>query len=144
MIEGIFNRGSMPTLERLVQFTGERHRVLTDSVANISTPNHRPRDLEPSQFQGALRDALDRRRADGPPTHGALEMRDTRQLSFEPGRVEADPDPMDRNILFHDRNNRSLEHLMQGIAENTLMHDAGITMLQNEFEMLKMAIRERI
>lgn len=144
MIEGMFNSGSMPALERLVQFTGERHKVLTDSIANISTPNHRPRDLEPAEFQAALRDAVERRRGSDRPMKGELEMRDTRHMSFEPDRIDADPGPADRNILFHDRNNRSLEHLMQGLAENQLMHDAGITMLRNEFEMLKMAIRERV
>lgn len=144
MIEGMFNNGAVPALERLVQFTGERHGVLADSIANLSTPNYRPRDLEPAEFQASLRDAIERRRASNRPMHGELEMRDTRRLRFHEGGIEARPEPMDRNVMFHDRNNRSLEHLMQGLAENTLMHDAGITLLKNEFDMLKLAIRERL
>lgn len=144
MIEGMFNSGSMPALERLVQFTGERHRVLVDSIANLSTPNHQPRDLAPAEFQASLRDAIERRRDTGRPMRGELEMRDTRQLRFGRDRIDAKPTPMNRNIMFHDRNNRSLEHLMQGLAENTMTHEAGITMLRNEFEMLKLAIRERL
>ncbi|MFW6059648.1 MAG: flagellar basal body rod protein FlgB [Phycisphaeraceae bacterium] len=144
MIGRIFDSGAMPALERLVQFTGQRHRVLADSIANLSTPNYRPRDLDPAQFQAAMQDAIERRRSTTRPMSGELKIDDTRQLRFHNGGIEAKPQPTDENILFHDRNNRSLERIMQDVAENTLTHDAGITLLKNEFEMLKLAIRERI
>jgi len=144
MIDGILNSGAMPALERMVQFTGQRHRVLTDSIANLSTPNHRPRDLDPAEFQASLRDAVERRRQSDRPLRGELEMEDTRHLTFKDDGLEAEAGPADQNIMFHDRNNRDLERTMQHLAENTMMHDAGITLLKNEFDMLKMAIRERI
>lgn len=144
MIDRIFDSGAMPALERLVQFTGQRHRVLTDSIANISTPNYHPRDLDPAKFQAAMRDAIERRRSSDRPMNGELEMKDTRQLRFRSGGIEARPEATGENILFHDRNNRSLEHIMQDLAENTLTHDTGITLLKNQFDMLKLAIRERI
>ena len=46
--------------------------------------------------------------------------------------------------MFHDRNNRDLERIMQNLAENTLTHNAAIEMLRHEFELLRTAIRERV
>lgn len=144
MIQGLFDSGAVGTLERLVQFTGERHRVLTHNIANLSTPNFRPRDIDPEAFQRNLREALESRRRRPNPVAGPLELKDTRQLRFEDGHIAVTPEPMDDNILFHDRNNRDLERIMQSLAENTLAHNAGIEMLKNEFDMLRMAIRERM
>ncbi len=144
MIEGLFHHGALPTLERFVQFTGQRHRVLTHNVANMDTPFFRPVDLNPKAFQETLREAIDERRKRPMPLDGPLDLDDTRQLRFSEDGVETRPGFRDQNILFHDRNNRDLERLMQDVAENTLAHNAGVEMLRNQFEMLKMAIRERI
>lgn len=134
----------MPALERMVQFTGARHRVLSHNVANLSTPNFRPRELDPAEFQAELSRAIDKRRQTKHPTRGELEMRSTRQLRFHDDGIEVRARPADENILFHDRNNRDLERMMQDIAENTLMHNAGIDLLRSELSLLKTAIRERI
>lgn len=144
MITGLTNSGALPTLERLVQFTGARHRVLTNNIANLSTPYFKPADLSVEDFQASLRSAIDRRRAASEASFSPLRMRDTRQLSFRMDRLEVTPGPANDNIMFHDRNNRDLERTMQDLAENTLAHNAGISLLRNQFEMLKTAIRERL
>ncbi|MFA9478642.1 flagellar basal body rod protein FlgB [Phycisphaerales bacterium AB-hyl4] len=144
MIEGLFDRGAMQSVERLVQFTGERHRMLTDNIANLSTPNFRPRDVDPGEFRSALRQAQDQRRDSKTPNAGRLEMRNTRNMTFQRDGIDTRPRAMNRNILFHDRNNRDLERTMQDLAENTLAHNVGIELLKNEFDMLKIAIRERM
>jgi len=128
MIDGLFTNGSMPVLERLVAFTSARHQALTHNIANLNTPYFEPTDLDPRKFQQELRRALKHRR------HGeGVSMR--RPIELDERR---------ENILFHDRNNRDLERIMQDLAENTLAHRAGIDLLKNQFDMLKMAIRERI
>ena len=144
MIAGIFNDGAMPVLERLVQFTNQRHGMLTDNIANLSTPYFEPRDLDPKAFQAALRGAIDRRRATVTPTAGPMRFDDTAQLRFSAAGIEVQPEPMRQNILFHDRNNRNLERIMQGLAENTLAHNAAIELLRNKFDLLETAIRERV
>jgi len=143
MIEGMFNTGALPALHRLMQFTERRQVHLADSIANLSTPYYRPRDLDSESFQEALGDAIDRRRARGNPLGGELELRDTRQLSFEGGRLIEKPETTDQNLLFHDRNNRSLEHLMQDQTENVMAHRFATDMLKNQYDMLRMAIREQ-
>ena len=144
MIAGLFEKGAMPALERLVQFTSRRQAVLADDIANLSTPYFKPRDLAPKAFQATLRAAIDRRRGGAAPTSGPLRPADTDELKFTPDRIEIRPQATNDNILFHDQNNRDLERIMQSLAENTLAHNAGVQLLTNQFDMLKLAIRERI
>ncbi|MEM1208691.1 MAG: hypothetical protein AAF586_04535 [Planctomycetota bacterium] len=144
MIAGLLDSGAMPTLERVVQFTGARHGRLTADIANLSTPYFKPTDLDVAGFQAALGEAVDKRRRQPNPTRGRLDLNDTRDLDFKPGRLEVKPEAMNSNILFHDRNNRDLERIMQRLAENTMTHNAAVDLLKNQFDMLKLAIRERI
>lgn len=144
MIEGLFNSGSMPVLERMVQFTGQRHAVIADNIANLSTPFYRPKDLSVEKFQKHLRRAVEDRREGVMPRQGELRLNDTREFRFHQGHLDARPEALDENIMFHDRNNRDLERIMQDLAENTLAHNAGIEMLKSEFNLLRMAIRGTI
>jgi len=144
MIQGMFDTGAMPALERLVQFTAQRHKLIAHNVANVSTPGFRPRDLDPTDFQRSLGEAIDRRRQLTGGPNGELRVGDTSQLSFTDESIELKPGFADENILFHDRNNRSLEHLMQGLAENAMTHNMALEMMRNQFQMMQVAIRERV
>ena len=144
MIAGLFDNGALPSLERVVQFTSQRQKLLAANAANLSTPYYKPVDLDPKSFQQALGQAIDDRRRRTNPTAGPLEMRDTDQLRFNPGGIDPRPIETNDNILFHDQNNRDLERLMQRIAENTLAHNAAVDMIRNQFDTLEIAIRERI
>jgi len=145
MIKGIFDNGAMQSLERLNQFTNARHRVLVNNIANLNTPHFRPRDLEPGDFQKSLQRAVDRRRRSSVnPVGGELKLHDTRQLRFHEEGITPSPAHLDQNIMFHDRNNRDLERQMQYIAENTMTHNLSVELLRNQFDMLRLAIRERI
>lgn len=144
MIDGLFNTGSMPVLERMVQFTSRRHELLLHNIANISTPNFRPADVSPATFQAALRKAVDDRRRDGGAHSGALDFSDTRELRFTQDTIELTAEPSHDNILFHDRNDRSLEHQMKNLAENTMAHNAAMDMLRGKFRLIETAISGRV
>lgn len=143
MISGMFDSGSLPVLTRLVQFTGQRQRLLADNIANLSTPYYKARDVAPKQFQAALRRAVEGRRASSA-ADGRLNLADTDEVKFRPDTLELHPRPVNAGILYHDQNNRDLERTMQSLAENTLTHNAGIELMRSEFEMMKVAIRERV
>lgn len=143
-IKGMLDGGALPVLERFTQFTGERHKVLSHNIANLSTPFFKPRDLSVGDFQATLADAVDRRRQQVNPTGGALRVRDTQQITFGKSSMTSYAQPTNENILFHDQNNRDLERTMQKLAENTLSHNMGIELLKNQFDLLKTAIRERM
>ena len=144
MIKGMFESGGLPVLERVVQFTEARHRLLTHNIANLSTPNFQPVDLDPKAFQQELVRALDERRTSPRPFNGPLPVHDTVQVQFKPGRIATQPSQLGENVLFHDRNDRDLERLMQKLAENTLAHNAAVEMMRNQLNLLNTAIRERV
>lgn len=144
MINGLFDSGALMASERMVQFTGERQKLIAHNIANIDTPYYQQLDLDPTNFQAQLGEALDRKRQAPNPRRAPLELRSTRQATVRDGRIEFHPRPSNENILFHDQNNRSLEHIMQDLVENNLVHRAAVDLLKNQFDMLELAIRERI
>ena len=143
MIAGLFHNGALPVLDRLAQFTEARQSILAHNIANLSTPHFRPTDLDTEAFQGELGRALDRRRARDLPRDDALRLRSTREITFRRDRLDAHPSPTDEQVMFHDRNNRDLERIMQDVAENQLTHAAAVRLLKNQFDMLEHAIREQ-
>jgi len=144
MIRGMFDSGALPALQRLMQFTEARQQLLSHNIANVSTPNFRPADVRPADFQAALGEAIDRRRDSGRAFHGPLEMRDQRGMEFDRGGTTLRPEPLGRGILFHDRNDRDLERLMQDLAENTMAHEGAVQMLNQQYRVMETAIRERL
>ncbi len=136
MIAGLFDHGALPALERTVQFTAARHKVLTHNIANLSTPFFKPSDLDPRTFQQELSRAIEQRRQRPNPVSGALPL-DERSGGFEPSFSN-------ENVLFHDQNNRDLERIMQRLAENTLAHNTAVEMIRNQVDVLRLAIRERV
>ncbi|MFA7236632.1 MAG: flagellar basal body rod protein FlgB [Phycisphaeraceae bacterium] len=145
MIEGLFNTGSLPVLERMVQFTSQRHKLLVNDIANVSTPGFVPTDVDPRKFQAVLAAAIDQRRqTQGGIYNGTIHPTDTEQMRFTDDTVQLAPSNSNDNILFHDGNNRSLESIMKDLAENTMAHNAGIEMIRNQMNLMDMAIRERV
>src|SRR3954467_6781946 len=98
-IERLLNEGNSPLLERTLQFTAARHRLIAENVVNLDTPGYRQKDLSVEKFQQMLRDRVEER-GHAPPG----------SLGFEDVKAELDH-PRD-GILFHDGNNRSVEQLM--------------------------------
>lgn len=143
MIDGVLDIGSLPALERTLHFTGARHRLILQNIANFDTPNHQPKDVDPAAFQQALAQAIDERRAAGRNT-GALHPDDTRQIDFAADSLRLHPRTPSGNILFHDRNNRDLERTMQGLAENAMMFRAAADIYRSRMTLVKEAIRERL
>jgi len=144
MISGIFNSGALPVLERMVQFTSQRQKLLAHDVANLSTPYFKPEDVDPKGFQAALGEAIDRRRATVHPNTGPLKLEDTRALRFREGGMEMRPRAMNEGVLFHDQNNHDLERLMQDVAENAMAHNMAVELMRSEYSVIQSAIRERV
>lgn len=143
-IKGLTEGGALPALERLVSFTEARQKVLANNVANISTPYFEPTDLKVDEFQGILQEAIHDRRQTMNPTRGELKMRDSFNFRFHERGMTAVAEETHEGIMFHDRNNRDLERLMQDVAENQLAHQSAVELVRNQFGMLTMAIRERV
>lgn len=144
MIDGVTNGDSIPILEKMVQFAGQRHRLIVNNIANFSTPGYRATDVSVEAFQAQLGDAIDIRRARHGNTGGELVLRDSRTVQFTSTGVKLNPEPIGRNILFHDRNDRDLERTMQDLAENFMTFRFAAELLRSRMALINTAIRERV
>lgn len=144
-IGDLLNSGAMPVLEMTARFSAQRQGVLAHNIANIDTPDFRPVDASPAAFQRMLREAVDRRRAAG--ASAPLEWEETREVRRGgpgPFDLRLVPRTPTGNILFHDRNNRDLERLMQAQAENAGAFRVATDLLRSRYQLLGAAIGERV
>ena len=144
MIDGVINSGSLPVLERMMQFAGQRHRIIANNIANISTPGYRPVDVSIESFQDQLADAIDERRAKFGSGRGDLNLQSTSEVQVASQRLNLHPLPIGANLLFHDGNDRDLERTMQSMVENFMTFRFAAEALRSHYDLLNVAIRERV
>ena len=144
MIDGVTNADAIPVLERMVQFAGQRHRLIVNNIANFSTPGYRAMDVSVDAFQAQLGEAVDARRKHHGASGGALKLRDSPMVEFNSTGITLHPKPIGQNILFHDRNDRNLERTMQDLAENFMTFRLAADLLRSRMALLNTAIRERL
>jgi flagellar basal-body rod protein FlgB len=142
----LFTRGPIAALQTTLRFAHARHRVLAHNLANIDTPGFRTLQLCKTEFQSALREAIEQQRAsvnqDGAlqvPSTGQFRMGDNGQLEFTP--EEASPP---QNILFQDQTNHRLEQILADVADNNALFQFAVTMLGQRLNGLRTAIRGRL
>ena len=128
-LDNLLSRTSQPTLSAAVRFTARRHALLAENVANATTPGYRQKDLSQKAFDAALAGQIDRRRAGRP---------------ADVAGVVPGADPITGGVLYHDRNNRSMEELMTESAKNALRHNALTELMRKQFDQLGTALRERV
>lgn len=137
MINSMFNASALPVLQEVVGFTEARHDVLAGNIANYGTPGYKVRDLSVSNFQERLRDAI--------------ETRDKQKEPLSPGVIQQSPGAqMQRvretlkDVLYHDQTNVSLEHQVNEMSKNQLIHSMAITVMTSQIRLLQTAISERV
>ncbi len=145
MFETFLNSGGIDVLDRTLQFSGQRHRLIVHNIANLSTPNFRPVDVDPRSFQETMQKAIAGRRNARPhDKKGLLKVRDTDSLEFTPKQLRLKPTPKGDGILFHDRNDRNLERTMTSMAENVMVYRQAAELMRSRMGVLEMVIRERV
>jgi flagellar basal-body rod protein FlgB len=131
-IDRLLNQGNAPLIEQTVRFTAARQKLLAENVANVSTPGYQQKDLSVERFQQMLRERIDARCSSPPGTTRFDDLM---------GEVSG---PAQRGILFHDRNNRSMEQLMSDGAKNALYHNMMIELLRKQIGSIESALKERV
>jgi flagellar basal-body rod protein FlgB len=129
LIEGLMNRGNGALLEQVINFASSRHKLILDNIANVDTPGYRQKDLSVQRFSSMLSQRVDQRRRSGSASFDDIDMK--------PGNPTA-------GILFHDRNNRSMEQLATDLAKNAMMHNLAIELLRKQFQQMEMALKEKV
>ncbi|MEE2681220.1 MAG: flagellar basal body protein [Planctomycetota bacterium] len=145
-INGLTDSGALPAIEAMARFTAARQRLIANNVANLDTPGYSPMDADPRAFQAQMGRAIDARRDAASGTAAGPLALDARgpMTSGQDGQVTLNPAELRENLLFHDRNDRNLERIMQDVSENLLAFQAATQLLRNRFRMIEMAISERI
>ncbi len=144
MISELINGGSIPVLEMTMRFAGQRQRLIAHNIANAETPDFQPADVSVSGFQKMLGEAIDKRRQGGKELSGTLSWGETSELKKNSnGTLKLKPGTPQEGILFHDRNNRDLERLMQDNVENGLVFRMSSELLRSRYDILRSAIAQR-
>ena len=144
-VDDVLSSGALPSLALTMRFAARRQVLLAHNIANLDTPGFQPRNVSPAQFQKLLGEAIDRRRSATGGAHGRLDWRPTREILRGPnGSLRLEPRTPSGNILFHDRNNRDLERLMQDLAENVAAFRLASDLMRNRVANLRAAIAERV
>jgi flagellar basal-body rod protein FlgB len=141
-IERLLTSRTTQAIELTAQFAERRHGILAENVANVATPDYHTQQLDPEEFQAALREALQRAEA---ANESRLDLRGDAQFSTTgDGRVVVKPsrEPAP-NVLFHDGTNARLEALMADVAENALSYELATSLLRGRFNTMLTAIRGR-
>lgn len=130
---------TIPVLEQTIQFAQTRHTVLAGNIANLDTPGYRMRDLSVEEFQTQLKEAIAaRRRPAAMRSPGDVEGFGGVQRPL--GEVAENA----RTILRHDDNNTGIEHQVSEMVKNQMQHNLALAIMKDQFELLKMAISERV
>ena len=144
-LNDVVNSGAIPSLSLTMQFAGRRQKILAHNIANIDTPNFRQKNVSTRDFQELLSEAIDKRRAKMGGESGPFEWKESREVRRgRGGSLNLTPRTDSRGILFHDRNNRDLERLMQDLTENMGVFRVTTDLLRNQFAQIKDAIAERV
>lgn len=130
-IDRLLNQGATPLVERMVQFTAARAEVLSENVVNASTPGYQQKDLSLPAFQQMLQERRAKRDASAP---GSVGFDDLKGELLNPRS----------GVLFHDRNNRSMEQLSTDQASNALRHNMYTEMLKRQYDTFDSVLRERV
>lgn len=136
---------ALPSLEATVRFASQRQQFLAHNIANIDTPDFVQKDVAPGEFQEFLSAAVDRRRERWGGHRGEMEWRQTRAIRADDhGGFRLEPVEPRQGLMFHDRNNRDVERLMQDMVENVAQHRVATELLRSRYALLGTAIAGRI
>ncbi|MBX3389954.1 MAG: hypothetical protein KF691_10930 [Phycisphaeraceae bacterium] len=148
MLTDLTNSGAIPTLSAALRFASERQKLIAHNIANVETPNFIQRNVPVSEFQRALSEAVENRRRQTGGESGPLVLRNSGSIETRAdGTIELSPErsstSSEGGVLFHDRNNRDLERLMQDSVENAAFYRMNVDLLRTRFDILKSAIAQR-
>jgi flagellar basal-body rod protein FlgB len=127
-LDRLLNQGSGPVLEKWLDFTDARQRLLAEDIVNVTTPDYIQKDLSLDNFQAMLSDKVNQEQSAAP---GSVNFGDISSEIQEP----------ESGMLFHDGNNRSMEQLMTDQAKNALMHTLAVELLRQQYSTMQLALR---
>jgi flagellar basal-body rod protein FlgB len=128
----LFDKIGIPRLERALDLTAARQRLLTENVANAETPGYRRKDID---FATELKAVQDRAAPAGMRTTRPEHM--TSHAATRTYKVlTSEPTPGENYTL-------SLDQEMAKVAENQLEYAVAARLVSKKFDGIQLAIRGR-
>ncbi len=127
----VFDKTSIPLLNKMLNVTSLRHRAISNNIANVNTVNYRRKDVD---FASYLRAQVVKPQVEGRRT-------DLRHLPVgtldpsSPRIYEPDPGPNITGI-----NNVDIDSEMGDLAENHLLYNIGTRLIGLQFRGIKKSI----
>jgi len=126
-MDALFGK-TIEMLSAVLDFRSERHKVIASNIANIDTPNYRPKDIVFKEELEAIVSNKDRITMTG--SRG-------RRISEQLGPSgRADFEVIDSGERV------SLDSEMAKLTENNLMHNLAVELLARKFRSLNTVLRE--
>lgn len=141
-LSDITGGGAIPMLEKTLAFTEARNRMLSENIANVTTPGYRTKQLSVESFQAALKEASERRTSEDK----AFRLASTDEFGVDDmGLLQTRPseEPAE-NLLFQDGTNARIERQMAMLAENAMMNQVTTEILKGYYGGISKAIRGRV
>ncbi len=112
----------------------ERQRLISENIANASTPGYRARDIDTSSFERMLA---------GASSGGGLQMARTQAGHMAPGGGSSSAQVVTRDDseTTIDGNSVVLEEQMARAAETRMAFETGIALYQKGLELVRLAAR---
>jgi flagellar basal-body rod protein FlgB len=130
-IERLLNQGNAPLLERTLEFTAARHKLIAENVVNVDTPGYQQKDMSLEKFQAMLRNRVEARRNAAPgPRPSPTSTASWRTPSAASCSTTA--------------TTGSMEQLMSDQAKNALLHNMVVELLKKQYSAMENALRERV
>ncbi len=123
--------GTISTIERALDYSSLKQKVISQNIANVDTPNYKAKDVNFKEvFQQALIGSMEANKSD------------VRHYDFK-GRTSPLPGEVTRkNVSYnHNGNSVDLDKEMSDLATNQIYYNAMIERMSGKFSSLQTVIR---
>ena len=129
----LFAKTQVPKLEKYLDLSAKRHKLVSSNIANVSTPGYKSRDID---FQKEFNKATQKtNRLAGETTHSS-------HIPLGQHKDRA-PDVNEVKVKSGEMNSVDIDREISNMAQNELLFAVGTRLLQKNFEGLRKAITSK-
>lgn len=122
---------NISTLERALDYSSLKQKVISQNIANVDTPNYKAKDVS---FKSVLQNELDH-------TFNTYRT-DNRHIDFSDSSSSSTGIITQRNVQYnHNGNSVDMDKEMSNLATNQIYYNALIERLNGKFSTLQNVIR---
>ncbi len=127
---------NLTVLEKAMDASWLNHKVISDNIANIDTPNYKRKSID---FQNSLAEALDKNKLKGTTTHNNhIPIGNNNPLAI---KIKVHNESKNDSMRI-DGNNIDIDAEMALQTKNAIYYNAVATQLSSQINRLKMTLRE--